>query len=161
LIASSVTATLGPGAQCDEGRGLGSLAPVVAGEWHHRAFTYSRQPGGGARIGIFIDGVVENAGVTEQVIEQAKPCIDPTTLHLCARMNPAYTMGYTFRGAIDELRISDVVRYRDSFTPERQAADEHTVALLHFDALPLVDDGPHHVAVDATGAVALLPAAHP
>lgn len=38
-------------------------------------------------------------------------------------------------GTLDELRISDIVRYDDHFTPAQTpfASDEHTLALFHFD----------------------------
>ena len=40
----------------------------------------------------------------------------------------------SFRGVIDEVRVSDVVRYNSQFTPrDRFEADEHTLALYHFD----------------------------
>ncbi len=39
-----------------------------------------------------------------------------------------------FRGTIDEVRISNVARYTKDYTPqERLEADEHTLALYHFD----------------------------
>ena len=42
--------------------------------------------------------------------------------------------GYHFHGDIDELRISKTARYTTNFTPvQRHEADEHTLALYHFD----------------------------
>jgi hypothetical protein len=44
--------------------------------------------------------------------------------------------GAGFDGEMDELHISDVMRYTDDFTPPRRdqemRADEHTRALFHF-----------------------------
>src|SRR6185436_8777593 len=45
--------------------------------------------------------------------------------------------GWFFRGRIDEVRISSVLRYREDFTPPDPAApfaaDPQTLALYHFD----------------------------
>lgn len=39
-----------------------------------------------------------------------------------------------FKGMIDEVRISNIARYADNYTPtDRLEADEHTLALYHFD----------------------------
>jgi hypothetical protein len=41
---------------------------------------------------------------------------------------------YNYPGYIDEIRISNIARYIDNFTPERHfASDEYTMALWHFD----------------------------
>ena len=44
-------------------------------------------------------------------------------------------IGSTFKGFIDELRISDTARYDDNFTApiHRFRPDEHTLTLIHFD----------------------------
>ena len=46
-----------------------------------------------------------------------------------------YASGGTLKGDIDEIRLSDVVRYREPFPPPAQpfACDEHTRALWHLD----------------------------
>lgn len=50
---------------------------------------------------------------------------------------PISFMMYNLAAAVDELRISDVQRYTDDFTPpareNRFEPDEHTRALMHFD----------------------------
>jgi hypothetical protein len=39
-----------------------------------------------------------------------------------------------FHGIIDEVRISNIARYTEDFTPQRRfEPDEHTMALYHFD----------------------------
>lgn len=43
-------------------------------------------------------------------------------------------MGFDFSGVIDEVRISNVARYRSNFTPaKRFSSDNNTLALFHFD----------------------------
>jgi len=43
-------------------------------------------------------------------------------------------MGGFFQGTIDEVRISNIARYTEDFTPQdRFEPDEHTMALYHFD----------------------------
>ncbi|WP_417387129.1 protein kinase domain-containing protein [Gimesia sp.] len=44
------------------------------------------------------------------------------------------TSNHSFRGIIDEVRLSSIVRYTNNFTPEKRLkADEHTMGLYHFD----------------------------
>ena len=51
-----------------------------------------------------------------------------------------------FHGIIDEVRISNVARYTEDFTPERRfEPDEHTLALYHF------DEGEGETLVDSSG----------
>ncbi|HUQ71135.1 MAG TPA: family 16 glycoside hydrolase, partial [Planctomycetaceae bacterium] len=55
-------------------------------------------------------------------------------------------LGGYFHGVIDEVRISNVARYTENFTPaERFEPDEHTLALYHF------DDGAGDVLTDSSG----------
>ncbi len=57
--------------------------------------------------------------------------------------NPA---AYSFMGSIHELRVSDSVRYRENFKPERRfTSDANTIALYHF------DDGAGTVVTDSSG----------
>ena len=51
-----------------------------------------------------------------------------------------------FNGRIDEVRVSNVVRYAEDFTPEeRFEPDEHTLALYHF------DEGEGNALIDSSG----------
>lgn len=44
------------------------------------------------------------------------------------------TSNHSFRGIIDEVRLSSIVRYTENFTPEKRLkTDEHTMGLYHFD----------------------------
>ncbi len=54
--------------------------------------------------------------------------------------------GSFFHGVIDEVRISDCVRYRERFEPPaRHETDENTLALYHF------DQGQGGTLIDASG----------
>ena len=48
--------------------------------------------------------------------------------------NMPYVDEVFFHGLIDEVRISNIARYTDDFTPQKRfEPDEHTMALYHFD----------------------------
>ena len=61
--------------------------------------------------------------------------------------NLLYNRYETFRGQIDEVRVSAIARYDTTFTPATEpfTTDAYTMALWHF------DDGTGDVATDATG----------
>lgn len=77
---------------------------------------------------LFVDG---------QEVASARPlgiADEPSTPHF---IGVGYFAGGKFseffHGVIDEVRISNVARYRNSYTPtERFETDEHTLALYHF-----------------------------
>lgn len=53
---------------------------------------------------------------------------------LCIGSQHNFTTAELFRGILDEVRISSVARYTGDFIPAvRHVADEHTLALYHFD----------------------------
>ncbi len=53
---------------------------------------------------------------------------------------------HEFHGTIDEVRISNIARYTEDFTPQRRfEPDEHTLALYHF------DEGTGDVLEDSSG----------
>ena len=55
-------------------------------------------------------------------------------------------IGYKFQGMIDELRVSNIARYAQDFTPPaRHRPDAHTFALYHF------DEGRGNVVRDSSG----------
>ena len=58
-----------------------------------------------------------------------------------------YSRYETFRGQIDEVRISAIARYTADFTPHTspQVPDAYTIALYHF------DEGSGDITADATG----------
>jgi len=76
--------------------------------------------------------------INGKLVERSKagrlPFYDDKPLTLGARIEDNNNPGAFWNGAIDEVRISMVARYRGPFTPERRlAADAKTVLLLHFD----------------------------
>ena len=60
-----------------------------------------------------------------------------------------------FRGAIDEIRLSNTVRYEKDFTPKKvMKKDASTMLLLHFDGdgeTPFSDSSDHHHPVKTHG----------
>jgi hypothetical protein len=107
---------------------------VADNEWHHLALTRNNSTG---QMRIFVDGELDvevigptgdisyRDGRTTQIPDQ-----DPYLI-LGARKDD---QGLAFSGWIDELRISNIIRYSDSF--QRPSApfvsDQNTMALYHF-----------------------------
>src|SRR5581483_12494229 len=89
-------------------------------QWHHVAATYDA---GGAHL--FVDGnLVASQAVASTIVQTGDP-LTIGTLDLT---------GDIFSGVIDEVRISNVVRYTGSFTPSGPyVADANTKGLWHFD----------------------------
>ncbi len=97
---------------------------VVPGRWHHIAVV--KQTGSAT---LYLDG--RNVGQVSFTPETFTPVNSPIT-HLGWNPNDD-AQGY-FKGHIDEVRISDTVRYTEDFTPAfRFEPDEHTIGLWHFD----------------------------
>ncbi len=115
------------------------------GTWHHLAVTRERATGA---IALFVDGR-RDAGAARGPMgdisypDKGRPqnsCGGP-----CDRSDPFLVLGAEkhdvgpdyppFRGDLDELRLSTVIRYRDNFAvPTAQfQPDEATAALYHFD----------------------------
>jgi PKD repeat protein len=115
--------------------------------WHHVAVTRVAETGA---ITLFVDGktdasVVDGpagdisypaAAVPEPACDGNRPCTrsDPF-LVLGAEKHDVGPEYPSFRGVLDELRLSRVVRYAEPFTPPTVAfvPDEATGALYHFD----------------------------
>jgi hypothetical protein len=93
---------------------------LQAGQWYHIAGTYSS---GSART--FVNGTMSSAASVGTTLTQG----------------PSLTIGGLagygfFNGTIDEVRISNVVRYTTAFTPPTTfpAADANTIGLWRFNA---------------------------
>lgn len=116
-------------------------------KWHHIAIT--RAVGTGA-VALFVDGRPE-ASVTEGPIGDMSypagarpgphcpgelPCtISDPYLVIGAEKHDAGPEFPSFRGLLDELRLSTTIRYTEPFTPptRRFEPDDRTAALYHFD----------------------------
>jgi hypothetical protein len=133
-----------------EGTTLCGGTDVTDGRWHHLAVTRSAADGA---LAIFVDGRLDARGngptgdVSYRDGRATQYPADPY-LVIGAEKHDAGPEYPSFRGWIDEVRISRVVRYRDTFTSPAAPfiPDLDTVALYHF------DEGAGAVVYDASGA---------
>ena len=100
---------------------------VAVGKWSHIAGMFD---GSTKSISIAVDGFVS-----------APTAFETNALRVSPVQNFAVGGRYwdnteTFHGYIDEVRVSDVVRYTERFFPARHALDTNTLALFHFDEPP-------------------------
>ena len=114
---------------------LCGIMDVADGQWHHIAVTRSSSDG---QMRIFVDGELDQEmigpagdisyrdGRTAQNPDQ-----DPY-LVIGARKSD---LGLAYNGNIDEIRISNVIRYTEYFQPDQVpfTTDSQTMALYHFD----------------------------
>jgi len=117
---------------------------VLDGAWHHVAVLRQRSSG---LLGLFVDGALQASatGPTGDLSypDGAQPgnyCGGPCTnsdpfLVLGAEKHDAGSAYPSFNGWLDELRVSTVLRYSDSFARPTQpfVPDAATAALYHFD----------------------------
>jgi hypothetical protein len=107
--------------------------------WYHLAFQWNVNDS----MRVFIDGVQHDA------VAPCPPVHGGTQAIVIGSgaVNLLDTRYETFRGQIDEVRISAVARYTENFSPPTAPYqnDQFTLALWHF------DDGTGLVATDATG----------
>jgi len=101
-------------------------------EWIHIAAVYN-----GSQFSLYLNGRFERSiYVTGNVPSSSVNLI----------MGASTDLSYRWIGAIDEARISNAVRYDTEFTPRTYlSADEHTLALYHF------DEGEGSIAHDCSG----------
>lgn len=124
---------------------------VADGQWHHIAVT--RQAASGL-MQIFVDGQLDASGwgpTGDLSYRIGRPTAWPVSdpfLVLGAEKHDAGTAYPSFRGYLDELRISRIVRYTANFTRPSApfTTDEFTVGLYHF------DEGAGSLAQDSSGA---------
>jgi glucose/arabinose dehydrogenase len=111
---------------------------VANGAWRHIALTRHAQTGA---MSIYVDGVLDatGSGPTGDVAYRvgratSYPGSDPY-LVLGAEKHDAGPSYPSYRGWLDELRVSNIVRYSAPFTPPTAPflRDAQTVALYHFD----------------------------
>lgn len=130
---------------------------VLDSQWHHVAVQRRRSDG---QMSLFIDGILETQddgpdgdvsypddGVPGNFC--GGPCInsDPF-LVLAAEKHDAGSSYPSYSGWLDEVRLSNVLRYSSNFTPPAApfAADGNTVALYH------LDEGSGNAINDVSGA---------
>ncbi|WP_448543686.1 LamG-like jellyroll fold domain-containing protein [Roseiflexus sp.] len=119
-----------------EGTTLCGQTDVTDGRWHHIALTRSAADGS---LAIFIDGRLDVRGngptgdVSYRDGRATQYPADPF-LVIGAEKHDAGPEYPSFRGWIDEVRISRIIRYRGAFTPPTApfTPDPDTVALYHF-----------------------------
>ncbi len=115
-------------------------AVVADGAWHHVAVT--RQAGTG-QLRVFVDGQLDAQGsgpagdISYRDNRAAGSAADPY-LVIAAEKHDAGAAYPSFSGWVDELRVSNIVRYTASFTPPAApfAPDANAVGLYHFDEGP-------------------------
>jgi hypothetical protein len=102
---------------------VGLDEPIEWGAWHHLALTYD-----GDDAVLFVDGEAVSRRSGGDLSYADFP------LYVGAEPNERGDPVSYFRGMIDEVRVSSVVRYDGSFTPARvHERDGETMLLLHFD----------------------------
>ena len=105
-----------------------------AGRWHHVALQWKLDDGGKTVMALYLDGRLasdrcmgSSKSPNDRPLEM-KPLPFPVQV---GSMNTGYRPA---DARIDELRISAVRRYNDTFVPaKRFAVDRTTLALFHFD----------------------------
>jgi murein DD-endopeptidase MepM/ murein hydrolase activator NlpD len=128
---------------------------VRDGEWHHVAVQRRRSDGW---LWLFVDGVLEaqadgpNGDISYPADAALSdgcggPCINDPFLVLGAEKHGVDPALRSYSGWLDELRVSNVLRYGGGFSPAAQPFpnDANTLALLHF------DDSPGTSAYDTSG----------
>ena len=143
------------------GNGTGELSlcgsrSVDDGAWHHIAVQRRLSDGW---LWLFVDGQLDvqadgpdgdisypNGSALLEVCDG--PCTNDVFLVVGAEKHAANVDLLSYRGWVDELRVSRILRYATSFTPPTQPflTDANTVALFHF------DDSPGTSAYDTSGA---------
>jgi glucose/arabinose dehydrogenase len=126
---------------CDRlgvGRTIVGVTDVGNGQWHHVAVTRRAADG---RMQLFVNGILEASGTgpTGDLSYRdgratSWPDSDPF-LVLGAEKHDADPSYPSYRGFLDELRISNTIRYSGNFTRPVLpfSTDPATVALYHFD----------------------------
>ncbi len=122
----------------DVGATIVGRTVVADGRWRHVAVTRDAQTG---RLTLYVDGRLDAQGdgppgrIDYRAGRDTQfPASDPY-LVIGAEKHDAGREYPSFTGLIDELRLSDVIRYGAPFTPPAEpfTSDDHTRLLLHFD----------------------------
>ncbi len=134
-----------------------SSAVVADGQWHHIALTRVRNTG---QLRVFVDGVLsgQTTGPTGDISYRdgrATSWPNDPFLVIGAEKHDYDNSAYpSFSGLVDEVRLSNVVRYTANFTRPTApfTADANTVALYHFDEGPAGLCASNQTIVDSSGA---------
>ena len=116
---------------------------IPTNQWTHMAVTLDNATGA---VKMYINGVLDVSGTFSFRLDD----IGPHTNNWIARSEyeaPCCGSDTYFQGSIDELRISNNIRYTANFTPSHNQfnTDVNTVALYHF------NEGSGQVTADASG----------
>jgi hypothetical protein len=110
---------------------------IADGQWHHVAITRRRSDG---FLQLYVDGALDASGDGPNgdgsyLNNRATSRPNDPFLVLGAEKHDVVLPGTAYRGWIDELRMSNVVRYTTAFTRPSApfVTDGATVALYHFD----------------------------
>jgi hypothetical protein len=115
---------------------LCGTANVVDGSWHHIAVQRRLSDG---LMTLYVDGVIDAQtvgpmGRIDYNPSHPNPAANDPYLVLGAEK---HDVGSAYSGLLDEVRLSNVLRYSGSFTPSLPySASANTVGLYHFDEGP-------------------------
>ena len=111
-----------------------STSDIGDGEWHHVAVTRNQSTG---QVRIWVDGVSEASGTydtTNWSYPAGHTVGSGQDNEYAVIGTEKHDVGYGYDGELDELRISDSVRYTATFTPARRfEPDANAVGLYHCD----------------------------
>jgi hypothetical protein len=134
------------------GIGICGVTNVADGSWHHIAVTRRFSDG---QLTLFVDGQIEaqDTGASGNISYQdnrptSYPNSDPYLVIGAEKHDLDRTLYPSYSGWVDEIRLSNILRYTSNFTRPTQpfAPDANTVALYHF------DEGTGDVITDTSGA---------
>lgn len=121
---------------------------VADGEWHHVAVTRRNSDG---QLCLYVDGVQDscasglvgaNRNVSYRDGRELTMPNDPFLVIGAEKHDAGYEYP-SYNGYIDEIRISDVIRYTGDYpVPPKFTPDDHTLGLYH------LDEGPAGACVD-------------
>ena len=126
---TTLTATFHTG-----GKSFISLPSTMSstGVWHHVAVTFDGSTGGGV---LYVDGREADAADTGKTVLTTNDRLAVGAQTPCESCGSCQSEAAFFNGAVDWIRVSDVVRYSGSFTPPYSVSvDGDTVMLWEFDA---------------------------
>ena len=133
-----------------EGETIVGTLNVADGQWHHVAVTRRFSDG---LLSMYVDGQLDaqtdgpDGDISYRNGRSTSYANDPF-LVLGAEKHDAGSAYPSFSGWLDEIRISNVIRYNDMFIPvaETFTADENTIGLYH------LDEGSGNIVNDVSGA---------